>query len=807
MTSARVVSALLILAAVRIQGATFTVINTNDSGAGSLRQAILDANGTVTADTIAFNIPGGGVHTIAPASALPKLTAPVTVDGYTQPGSSVNTGLPDEGLNSVLQIEIDCTSAGTFCLVIGADNVTIRGLAMHHGVYAIASDFVKSIQNPVVEGCFFGTTADGMTKLPLSSGMVFGQHKNARIGGTTPASRNLFGNGTIDQIEVSFAPDNGSVIQGNLFCTNKTGLAVIGSGNGIILSGGGGAGNTSNMTIGGLTAAAANVLACPGLNVRLTNMIGVHVQGNRFGVDPGGTVGIGAGVGTGVYLQGGDSTNVIGGTAAGAANVMGSMFHGIASFGGVGTIVQGNFIGTDASGTRDLGNSAEGVVLTSGQDLTIGGTGAGEGNWILHNRSGGVQVACCQTGNTIRGNRIFDNLGRSSGAPSLGINLRGAVGPDPNDAGDGDTGGNDLQNFPLLASAAPEGSGTRVIGTLDSTPSSAFTLDFYASPVCRSRPRAQVQADQYLGSALVSTNSSGTASFNVLLPTATTAGQPVTATATNSNGSTSEFSPEIVFSSTPIGGAPSGGSTIVIAGMEFAAGATVTIGGSPATGVAVDSATQIHANAPALPAGTVHDVVVTIPGGLSGRLRNGYVSRFLDSTGSGFDEYIATLLANGITAGCGGGNYCPVSPVTRAQMAVFLLRGKKGLCYVPPPATGTVFADVPANGFAAAYIEALAAAGVTGGCGAGNYCPNSFVTRAQMAVFLLRTLEGAAYVPPACTTATFSDVPCSNPFSRWIYELVRRGITAGCGGGQYCPGTSVTRGQMAVFLSTTFGLS
>jgi hypothetical protein len=118
MTSARVVSALLILAAVRIQGATFTVINTNDSGAGSLRQAILDANGTVTADTIAFNIPGGGVHTIAPASALPKLTAPVTVDGYTQPGSSVNTGLPDEGLNSVLQIEIDCTSAGTFCLVI-----------------------------------------------------------------------------------------------------------------------------------------------------------------------------------------------------------------------------------------------------------------------------------------------------------------------------------------------------------------------------------------------------------------------------------------------------------------------------------------------------------------------------------------------------------------------------------------------------------------------------------------------------------------------------------------------------------------
>jgi hypothetical protein len=139
-------------------------------------------------------------------------------------------------------------------------------------------------------------------------------------------------------------------------------------------------------------------------------------------------------------------------------------------------------------------------------------------------------------------------------------------------------------------------------------------------------------------------------------------------------------------------------------------------------------------------------------------------------------------------------------------MAVFLLVGKKGLCYAPPPATGTVFADVPLGSFAVSFIEDLAAHGVTTGCGGGNYCPTSNVTRDSMAVFLLRMLEGPSYFPPACTTATFGDMPCSNPFAKWVYELVRRQITAGCGGGNYCATAIVSRAQMGVFLSATFGL-
>ena len=171
-----------------------------------------------------------------------------------------------------------------------------------------------------------------------------------------------------------------------------------------------------------------------------------------------------------------------------------------------------------------------------------------------------------------------------------------------------------------------------------------------------------------------------------------------------------------------------------------------------------------------------------------------------------FRNFVNTLARNGVTGGCGGGNYCPDAAVTRAQMAVFLLVSREGAGYAPPACDTPRFGDVPCSSPYAPWINELALRGVTSGCGGGNYCPNTAVTRDQMAVFLLVTKEGAGYVPPACTTPTFGDVPCSNPYARWIYELVARAITGGCGGGNYCPISPVTRGQMAVFLVTTFGL-
>jgi hypothetical protein len=137
-------------------------------------------------------------------------------------------------------------------------------------------------------------------------------------------------------------------------------------------------------------------------------------------------------------------------------------------------------------------------------------------------------------------------------------------------------------------------------------------------------------------------------------------------------------------------------------------------------------------------------------------------------------------------------------------MAVFLLKAKYGICYVPPPCTG-VFADVPCPSTFANWIEALAGLGITGGCGGSNYCPTNPVRRDQMAVFLLKTEHGSTYVPPACAGA-FGDVACPSVFADWIEQLAAEQITGGCGGGNYCPQNNNTRGQMAVFITKTFNL-
>jgi len=180
---------------------------------------------------------------------------------------------------------------------------------------------------------------------------------------------------------------------------------------------------------------------------------------------------------------------------------------------------------------------------------------------------------------------------------------------------------------------------------------------------------------------------------------------------------------------------------------------------------------------------------------------------FSDAPSSRGDyRYVETVLHNGITTGCGGTSFCPDASMSRAQMAVFLLRAEHGAAYVPPPATGQVFSDVPANGFAADWIEQLASEGVTAGCGGSLYCPNATVTRAQMAVFLLKAEHGASWTPPPAT-GQFWDVPWNNAFAPWVEALKGEGVTAGCGNGAYCPTQSTRRGQMAVFLTKTFALT
>jgi hypothetical protein len=331
-----------------------------------------------------------------------------------------------------------------------------------------------------------------------------------------------------------------------------------------------------------------------------------------------------------------------------------------------------------------------------------------------------------------------------------------------------------------------------------------FDIDLYADAACHRRPQDQIQGETFLESLQVTTDGSGNASFTADVPLVLEAGQAVTATATDPDGNTSEFSPRILLSLDPRSG-PAGGGDTTLAGLYFETGATVTVGGIPATNVDVTSSTTITATIPAFPAGTVHDVTVLDPSGITGTLANGWLADFLDvPEGQLFHDSVVRLVINGVASGVGGGNYGVDNPTLRQQMAVFLLKGKHGVCYVPPPCVG-VFDDVSCPSPFADWIEALATEQITGGCGGGNYCPTVAVRRDQMAALLLRAEHGSAYVPPGCA-GLFPDVPCPSLFADWIEQLAAENITGGCGGGNYCPSSNATRGQMATFVTKTFSL-
>jgi len=174
------------------------------------------------------------------------------------------------------------------------------------------------------------------------------------------------------------------------------------------------------------------------------------------------------------------------------------------------------------------------------------------------------------------------------------------------------------------------------------------------------------------------------------------------------------------------------------------------------------------------------------------------------------EEAIYKIYNAGITKGCSQDPlmYCPEDTVTRDQMAVFLGRGIHGSSYTPPSPTG-IFEDVPVTRWAANWIEQFYSDGITSGCSTNpmNYCPDAVVTRAQMAIFLLRSKHGSNYTPPAAS-GIFADVPATSWAADWMEQLYHEGITVGCSTSplKYCPDDPVTRAQMAKFLMRTFGL-
>jgi hypothetical protein len=178
---------------------------------------------------------------------------------------------------------------------------------------------------------------------------------------------------------------------------------------------------------------------------------------------------------------------------------------------------------------------------------------------------------------------------------------------------------------------------------------------------------------------------------------------------------------------------------------------------------------------------------------------------FSDVSGSSWAaSYINAIYSAGITTGCGSGNYCATQNVTRDQMAAFIIRAREG-----NPAAGycgstAPFADVPASNTFCGYIKRMLELNVTNGCGNGNYCPGNNVTRDQMAAFIIRALEGNPAANYCGATSPFADVQATSGFCGHIKRMLELNITTGCGNGNYCPSQFVTREQMAVFIARAF---
>jgi uncharacterized repeat protein (TIGR01451 family) len=547
---------LVLLLAGSSQAATFTVINTLDSGAGSLRQAILDANGTAGIDTITFTIPAVGLQTISPATNLPNITEAVIIDGYSQPGSSANSlALGD---NAVINIEINGTnvSNGTGLNFLGTVNGgEVKGLLLTKWNNAV---LLNGAQNMTIDGNFFGTNAAGTSATSSTKNtngfFILNSAAGNTIGGASNAARNLISGSTSDGISLGNTGTSNNVIQNNYIGTNAAGTAAI-----------------------------------PNLvGIDFNSPVNDTIRGNVISGNTGSTFS------TGITIQ-----NL-------ASNI----------------IVVGNKIGTTADGLSALPNT-NGIMLSDGfsggTTLTTIGTLA-EPNIIAFNTKSGVVLRAglskVSRQNAIKYNSIFSN-------GALGIDL-GDDGITPNDSGDGDVGlFNDLQNFPVIATAQ-FGAGTITIaGTLNSLPSSTFVVQFFQNPACD--PSGSGEGQTFLGEVTINTDASGLGTFNATF--LGVAGGFATATATDSQGNTSEFSacaaittpasPSISISDPQVieGNA---GTTVMIFNvlLSAASASTVTVSANTANGTATAGSDFITAGSTVTfnPGETTKPFNVTISG-------------------------------------------------------------------------------------------------------------------------------------------------------------------------------------------------
>ena len=507
---------------------TIVVTTTADSGVGSLRAAITEANSDTDTDTIAFAIPGAGPHTIQLASDLTNIVRPAILDATTQPGWS--SWKP--------QVVID--GQGKWTALIAKRTVTIRGFAIYgaKGPGAIALGESDS----VVQGNFIGVDATGtIAKGNLGSGIVtitsaLGQAQSQLIGGPDPGDGNVIAASKVSGISLLAGSDN--TIQGNYVGTDVTGKRS-GFGNHLIgiqlYLGGSGARILDNVVSGNLV----------GIESAVTDAV---IQGNLIGTDVTGLAPLGN---TGQGVDAGTRGTLIGGPGPGEGNVIGANNTGVLMRLYDGTVtVQGNLIGVGSDKTTPLGNNRGVHFFDGNNDDKIGGTEPGEPNVIAHNRSGAIRVEFRNTGNSFTQNSIYGN---GLTPIDLGKQHETSPGPTANDDRDPDVGGNRLQNYPKQpVVVSSDASSTVVSSDFNSTPGRRFVIEYFAgrNPSSQDAGPCNWAGKRFLGQKEVTTDADGNAQVTTTVG-GTYAKEMLTSTATDqTTHDTSEWSPCTETSST-----------------------------------------------------------------------------------------------------------------------------------------------------------------------------------------------------------------------------------------------------------------
>ena len=484
--------------------------------------------------------------------------------------------------------------------IVGGTTSTERNIISGNNQVGVNISSAGAAGNQVL-GNYIGTDINGTVAVPNTFRGVSINSPNNIIGGTSAAARNVISGNAQDGIIITGIAATGNLIQGNYIGIDATGSADLGNSlNGIIILG------SSNNSVGGASEGARNVISGnnqQGIFVQFNGSSGNRVEGNLIGTDATGAADVGNTF-SGVFMVNGATGNIIGGSSSGARNVIsGNNINGVqSSLGASANTIQGNYIGTDITGTLDLGNTGDGVSITSSANNVVGGASSEAGNLISGNNSDGIEInGATSTGNQVRGNliglkaggevplgnsangllitnsasnnivggssvndgnRIANNGGDgvfvSSGTGNailsnfifsnagLGIDLGpNGVTPNDNNTGDADAGANNLQNFPVILSAERGPVKVKVRCRLDSAPNSLFKIHFFTNASCDPSTNGEGQSPVPETFA-IPTEASGQKDFTIYLPNSVLEGQTLTATATDPNNNTSEFSQCVV---------------------------------------------------------------------------------------------------------------------------------------------------------------------------------------------------------------------------------------------------------------------